>query len=193
MCSCHLLSRSALLHANVVYGCQSISAIATGQDAYARCDRRRAIIFRGCTEVQTDHPSSGLPDDLNEELRIQRLQDWLGFAEINERECDIQEAHKATFRWALQPRKNPDDKTNPSLNLAEWFRDSDGLFWIQGKLGSGKSTLMKYVWQSPLLDGYLRAWASPKPLYRASFFSRKRARLNCRSRWKGCTEPFSHI
>jgi len=125
--------------------------------------------------VQADRLLSGLPDDLNEDLRIQRLQDWLGFAEINDRECDIQEAHKATFRWALQLRQNPDDTTKDSrLNLAKWLRDSDGLFWIQGKLGSGKSTLMKYVWQSPLLDDYLRTWASGKPLYRAAFFFTKK-------------------
>ena len=70
--------------------------------------------------------SSGLPDDLNEDLRIQRLQDWLGFAQMNNRECDIETAHKATFKWALQPRKDPKTSTTPSPNLAKFLRDRDG-------------------------------------------------------------------
>lgn len=93
---------------------------------------------------------------------------------MNDRECDIETAHKATFKWALQPRKDPKTSTTPSPNLAKFLRDRDGLFWIQGKLGSGKSTLMKYMWRSPLLDDYLRAWARGKPLYRAAFFFTKK-------------------
>lgn len=105
---------------------------------------------------------------------MQRLQDWLGFAQMNDRECDIDTAHKATFKWALQPRKAPKTSTTPRPNLAKFLRERDGLFWIQGKLGSGKSTLMKYMWRSPLLDDHLRAWAKGKPLYRAAFFFTKK-------------------
>jgi hypothetical protein len=101
------------------------------------------------------------------------LQDWLGFPEIEYRESEIKVAHQKTFRWALQPRADPDDVVAHRPNLAEWLRDYDGLFWIQGKLGSGKSTLMKYVWQSPLLQDYLDTWAAGNPLHRAAFFFTK--------------------
>jgi hypothetical protein len=93
---------------------------------------------------------------------------------MNDRECDIETAHKVTFKWALQPRKDFTNVTTPRPNLAGFLRDRDGLFCIQGKLGSGKSTLMKYMWRSPLLDDYLRAWARGKPLYRVAFFFTKK-------------------
>lgn len=165
-----------LLQGNVAYGCQSFSStLATGQDVYEGRERGRTTTSRGRQDYKlTTGFSSGLPDDLNEDLRIQRLQDWLGFAQMNDRECDIESAHKATFKWALQPRKDPKNVTTPSPNLAKFLRDRDGLFWIQGKLGSGKSTLMKYMWRSPLLDDYLRSWAKGKPLYRAAFFFTKK-------------------
>lgn len=126
------------------------------------------------SRVHADCPLPGVSDEMNEDFCIRRLQDWLGFAEIDNRECEIKEAHKATFRWALQPRERPGYLTDPDPGLVNWLRESDGLFWIQGKLGSGKSTLMKYMWQDPLLEDHLRAWAGGMSLYRASFFFAKK-------------------
>jgi hypothetical protein len=106
-------------------------------------------------------------DELNETIWTKRLLDWLHFAQISDRESEVDQAHEKTFRWALQP-----DESESMLGpiLAHWLRNCDGLFWIQGKLGSGKSTLMKYVWQSPLLEDHLCTWAKGKTVHRASFF-----------------------
>ncbi|KAL3491185.1 hypothetical protein BJX62DRAFT_237423 [Aspergillus germanicus] len=46
----------------------------------------------------------------------------------------------------------------PGPGLSQWLRaDSSGVFWIQGKAGSGKSTAMKFLLESPqtlkLLNG----------------------------------------
>lgn len=130
------------------------------------------VVVWGCKDrkqnkLTSDHFVVGLPDELNEDIWTKRLMDWLYFPQMDHRESGVKEAHKATFRWALQPRE---DMNMPGPNLAEWLQNGDGLFWIQGKLGSGKSTLMKYLWQNPLLDQQLRVWAGSRPLYRASFF-----------------------
>jgi hypothetical protein len=108
-----------------------------------------------------------VPDELNETLRAERkaerLLDWLYFAQMGDRESEITDAYESTFQWALQHHKS-------GPRLASWLRDGNGLFWIQGRLGSGKSTLMKYVWESKELERHLSIWASDQPLHRACFF-----------------------
>lgn len=43
--------------------------------------------------------------------------------------------------------------------FAAWLRDGDGIFYISGKLGSGKSTLMKYLSDHTRTKEHLREWA----------------------------------
>ncbi|KAG8163153.1 hypothetical protein KVR01_007631 [Diaporthe batatas] len=68
-----------------------------------------------------------------------------------------------TFNWAY------DDS---STGLSQWLRAGTGIFWIHGKPGSGKSTLMKYLFQDPRTEELLRAgsWQSRAHLTTASFF-----------------------
>lgn len=42
----------------------------------------------------------------------------------------------------------------------EWLQEKHGLFYISGKPGSGKSTLVKYISQDPLTQELLKAWAN---------------------------------
>ena len=48
--------------------------------------------------------------------------------------------------------------------------DDDQLYWITGKAGAGKSTLMKYIYDEPKTTQLLLRWAGGKPLIRTSFF-----------------------
>ena len=64
----------------------------------------------------------------------------LSFPEVNSREKSISAAHPATFHWIQQNQE-----------LSAWLRFGQGIFWIQGKPGSGKSTMLKYMselWKS---------------------------------------------
>lgn len=47
-----------------------------------------------------------------------------------------------TFEWVWSKRET---------GFGDWLRDGRGLFWICEKPGSGKSTLVKYIVQSPRL------------------------------------------
>jgi hypothetical protein len=49
---------------------------------------------------------------------------------------DIVSAHVRTFSWIYE---------NLDLGFVTWLRLSQGIYWIRGKPGSGKSTLMKYI------------------------------------------------
>ena len=55
---------------------------------------------------------------------------------MNERVGEITTAHTHTFDWVF---------TNPKTGFLDWLHSSKSLFWIRGKPGSGKSTLIKYL------------------------------------------------
>ena len=53
---------------------------------------------------------------------------------------EIEEAYKATFDWIFE---------KPELEFCAWLQNGSGIYWINGKPGSGKSTLMKHIYQHP--------------------------------------------
>lgn len=62
------------------------------------------------------------------------------------------------------------DEEVAGLLFTQWLRTSDGLYWIQGVLGSGKSTFMRYVAEHNKLREHLDVWADGQPVYHASFY-----------------------
>lgn len=96
-----------------------------------------------------------------------KITDSLHFARKDDRYDDIVAAHKETFKWALED--NPEDSTSwPSLT--DWLRQDSGVYWISGKAGSGKSTLMKYIYQDPRFVEALNLWAGEDRLIVAVFY-----------------------
>lgn len=88
-------------------------------------------------------------------LKALRVQD------IVYRQSQILEAHPETFRWALSEKSS----------LASWLRGDHTMYWIQGKAGSGKSTLMKYLWsEKKQIRELLRNWAGDRPVLLASHY-----------------------
>jgi hypothetical protein len=61
-------------------------------------------------------------------------------------------------------------ETRSWSNFAEWLRRDDGIFWIAGKAGSGKSTLMKYLYDNPKTREELCCWSKSNTLIVAAFF-----------------------
>jgi hypothetical protein len=82
----------------------------------------------------------------------------LSFENRPARHSSIPQAHKETFKWIF---KNP-YTTNESTKFRAWLREGEGFFWISGKPGSGKSTLMKYIAESDTTKGELLKWSYPK-------------------------------
>ena len=64
-----------------------------------------------------------------------------------DRESRIATAHESTFQWVFQDKHFQGQQSQVAKwsNLREWFESDDQLYWITGKAGSGKSTLMKYL------------------------------------------------
>jgi hypothetical protein len=79
----------------------------------------------------------------------------------------IVEAHPLTFEWAFH---NSTEDQLPWRKFSEWLRIGRGVYWASGKAGSGKSTLMKHIFDSGKTRKYLETWAGDTPLCLASFF-----------------------
>ncbi|KAI0465992.1 hypothetical protein F4859DRAFT_498970 [Xylaria cf. heliscus] len=75
----------------------------------------------------------------------------------------IPDAHKRTFSWIF-------DRGLASHGFAEWLESGKGIYWITGKPGSGKSTLMKYILHHPKTTQKLSSWSPSMPVVVASHF-----------------------
>ncbi|KAI1414722.1 hypothetical protein F5Y13DRAFT_197274 [Hypoxylon sp. FL1857] len=80
---------------------------------------------------------------------------------------NIPEAHARTFSWIFEA---PDSKVKRANSFVTWLRESGGVFWISGKPGSGKSTLMKFLASHTQTRDAVQSWASPGKVVIASHF-----------------------
>ena len=82
----------------------------------------------------------------------------LQYSSMKFRHSAIAEAHPYTFQWMF------------SGNFVDWLKSNESIYWISGKPGSGKSTLIKHLIDNPETVGNLRSWSQTTPLVTASFF-----------------------
>jgi hypothetical protein len=92
----------------------------------------------------------------------------LRFSTIGDRREAVPEAHRQTFRWILHDLGT--DEKRPWDNFIHWLRYGNEIYWINGKAGSGKSTLMRYIYDNPITQQELSVWAEQTPLCVAGFF-----------------------
>ncbi|KAK3360492.1 hypothetical protein B0T25DRAFT_438242, partial [Lasiosphaeria hispida] len=78
-------------------------------------------------------------------------------------------AEAATFDWIFH---DPRASDRPWSNFHVWLAgsNSDGLYWINGKAGSGKSTLVEHLVRHENAKRALRQWAGGMKLLLSSFF-----------------------
>ncbi|KAF6832931.1 small s protein [Colletotrichum plurivorum] len=109
-----------------------------------------------------------IAEDAWNQLRKRKILDSLWFRKLHERKNDIKAAHESTLQWALKP---PSEDV-PWDDLAWWLRAGTGVYWICGKAGSGKSTLMNHVCDSVITTRLLSEWARGRECLTANFFFR---------------------
>jgi hypothetical protein len=79
----------------------------------------------------------------------------------------ISEAHKRTFEWIF---RDPDAEGKPWSSFIKWAESGSGIYWINGKAGSGKSTLMRFIVDDPRTQSHLQQWAPRENLITPAFF-----------------------
>ena len=96
-----------------------------------------------------------------------RLLDSLWFAEIDIRQENIADAHKKTFGWIFDQSGRA---VLPWNNFVAWLENGEGIYWISGKAGSGKSTLMNFLCRDERTKEALKMWSGSKDILMAQFF-----------------------
>ena len=79
------------------------------------------------------------------EQQCDRFLESLTFPEINSRMNEVSLSHPKTFEWIF----DEDETNHPWDCFAAWLKGDDQIYWINGKAGSGKSTLMKFLAGDP--------------------------------------------
>src|SRR5438128_492760 len=87
----------------------------------------------------------------------------LYFPTIPTRHKNIEQAHSETFTWIFDP-------ANRGATFVNWLTRGSGTYWVQGKAGSGKSTLMKFICGHSETCRLLRHCAGDSKLVTAKFF-----------------------
>lgn len=106
------------------------------------------------------------------------------FSFMYQREDSISDAVTGTFAWMVNESDNKagsqqkdileDDEETMRQRTRQafltWLKSGRHIFHISGKAGSGKSTLMKFLGQSPRVQHELQRWTGDKQLIFAQFY-----------------------
>lgn len=140
-------------------------------------------------------------DDNVDQAKRERLLQSLKYPGFNERRNHVSETYENTGKWIFAGDGNEvdhtedsaphsddmDSKTSESNEIAQndqyelshpkwdsfsnWLRSTDTFYWISGKPGSGKSTLVKFILNHPDTKAFLEVW-NPGTLIVSHFFWR---------------------
>ncbi|KAH8784376.1 hypothetical protein BGZ57DRAFT_757700 [Hyaloscypha finlandica] len=95
------------------------------------------------------------------------IRESLRFETMTNRYETISEAHQRTFEWIF---RDPEEEDLPWSSFIDWTESGSGIYWINGKAGSGKSTLMRFIVDDPRTRGHLQKWAPHGELNIPAFF-----------------------
>ncbi|KAK6859128.1 hypothetical protein PG995_004981 [Apiospora arundinis] len=132
-------------------------------------------------------------EDLKAKANAQKFLKSLFFPEILDRQNHIRDAESGTLEWIFETedvditdemetsvarRDANDQKEDPNQStsvrkwddLAAWLRNDNGVYWVNGKAGSGKSTLMSHIVQDPRTRKALNVWCEGYTCHTLSYF-----------------------
>jgi hypothetical protein len=149
---------------------------AASNDILASCDDLKRILLEHTEIVSRSNPTNSLA--IEERWIPQTLDDThvgesyilrtLRFPTMNHRHVEISQAHHETFSWIFE--SSPRSGGCPRHTFLQWLQHGTGLYWINGKAGSGKSTLMKYIFESKKTRDILQNWAQGSNVEMGGFF-----------------------
>jgi len=102
-----------------------------------------------------------LGDESKRAAKQQNILRSLRFRSIKTRQETIKKAYEKTFKWIFE---------DTNSDFIKWLESGNGIYWIQGKAGSGKSTLMRYISEHTEIRSALKRWAETDQLFIGSHF-----------------------
>ena len=165
---------------------ETIAAILTTRDGHSRTitgpnystDTSKHLTEPGVVRTSTTYRehqrihdgSYDEPPDFESKLATDvtgRILNALHFRRISDRRAAVALAHQKTFDWIY---RDPISHNIQWDNLVEWLKRGRGCYWVSGKAGSGKSTLMKYLQEDQRTIQALHEWTGSSQLVIGSFY-----------------------
>lgn len=131
-----------------------------------------AVVIRCENQSFKDHLTEEFQQHRRESARNNHIKEFLKslwFDHINRRQETIAEAQEKTFEWIFETENTRKDVRRWD-NFVQWLEIGHDTYWVNGKAGSGKSTLMNYIYQDDRTHSSLTAWSGTKALLTPSFF-----------------------
>ncbi|KAK7903106.1 hypothetical protein LTR67_001123 [Exophiala xenobiotica] len=97
----------------------------------------------------------------------ERLLASLYYPEVWHRQDQIASVHTQTYEWIFE---EDEEHSRPWHSFTTWLKSQGSNYWISGKPGSGKSTLMKFISEDKRTGQFLRHWCASEPLVLSFFF-----------------------
>ncbi|KAK1756668.1 hypothetical protein QBC47DRAFT_341333 [Echria macrotheca] len=88
----------------------------------------------------------------------------LSFADMDTRNTMVSQAYGNTYQWVFSQEAG-------ACGFSHWLKaENSDVFWITGKAGSGKSTLMRYITRHKQLESHLKEWANRLHVVQAAYY-----------------------
>ncbi|KAE8454517.1 hypothetical protein EG329_000140 [Mollisiaceae sp. DMI_Dod_QoI] len=116
------------------------------------------------------------------ESRINEILEALQFSTLYYRQWNIENAYTQTCSWILDHQLTNKNESGKESQFLSWLKNEEIFFWISGKAGCGKSTLMKYLYEEDKIKEALCQWADGKELVLIGYFFFDRGDNNQKSR-----------
>ena len=100
----------------------------------------------------------------------EKILDGLQFGQMNDRREQIHEAHDETYRWMLQSLPSGQRRWDCFHTWLTSSSTDQHIYWVHGKAGSGKSTMLKFLHDNIAVDRHLSPWADGCTVLRAVCF-----------------------
>ena len=110
-------------------------------------DRREEAILAAINETKSKFNAKSLEAE---------VLDHLDFPKMRDREGEVSEQYRDTFEWVF---KGDSENKQQWPSLINWLENGDGCYWVSGKPGCGKSTLVKFISDDPRTSSAIRKWA----------------------------------
>ncbi|KAL1596087.1 hypothetical protein SLS59_008076 [Nothophoma quercina] len=94
----------------------------------------------------------------------------LYFPRMDERRLNIHDAEPGTYLWILDSSFYAERQIDSLVDWLSSSQDRRGLYWVYGKPGSGKSTMMRFLEHKIVMPGHLLPWARNKSVVKLHHF-----------------------
>lgn len=157
----------------------SLDTLVSSQMSLGALVKHEAEQIRQCISAQSAH----LERLDIEECFYQKFIRSLFYAEIFSRQEHVAyefDGIENSYEWVFEEPSAVDSNPNhqfinprnqpPWANFSEWLRSGSRVYWISGKAGSGKSTLMNYIRNHKQKKELLEQWSAERRLLTPTFF-----------------------